>query len=188
MCKAIYWGFMSVVSWLLAPVKMRYPSTPFWCLTLSNFKYAQCPEFFHIQHRLGLFYLFYHIQSPRGINFKDIKLKKRTIYNKHREMNFPQFCRYCNINKALRIISLILKIKQCEGVNETLHSIFAQNWGVKKSCVPQIYDTGWLKVEQGQSCLKADCVCVHESENEITKTNSLLKHMVSSLEFCDHCW
>lgn len=48
MCKAIYWGFMSVVSRLVAPVKMRYPSNPSSSLTLSHFKYAHGPPNFPI--------------------------------------------------------------------------------------------------------------------------------------------
>lgn len=124
MCKAIYWGFMSVVSWLLAPVKMRYPSNPFWCLTLSNFKYAQCPDFFHIQHRLCLFYLFHHIQSPGDINFKDIKLKKkkkRYIFIINTEKwtlhSFAnQFWRYSKVNTYSSNTGLILK-KKSNSVN-----------------------------------------------------------------------
>lgn len=133
MCKAIYWGFMSVVSWLLAPVKMRYPSNPFWCLTLSNFKYAQCPEFSIFSTGCACFICFITFNHPeasisRISNWK--KRRKEDIYNKHREMDSPQFCRYCKVNTALRSIGLILKIKLRECVYETLHSNLAQSWEI----------------------------------------------------------
>lgn len=68
---------MSVASRLLAPVKMRYSSNPFRCLTLSDFKYARCPKFSIFRTGCVLFYLFHHIQSSGDINFEDITPEKR---------------------------------------------------------------------------------------------------------------
>lgn len=74
MGKAIYWAFMSVVDWLLAPVKMRYPSNLFWCLKWF-FKYSQCPDFPMFRAGWVCFICFYHMQSTTGINFRHITKK-----------------------------------------------------------------------------------------------------------------
>lgn len=93
MCKAIYWGFMSVASWLVAPVKMRYPSNPFWCVTLSNFKYAHCPRIFpySAQVVLVLFVSSHSISRRHQFQGYQIVLKKKraVVYNKQRRTANP---------------------------------------------------------------------------------------------------
>lgn len=87
MCKAIYWGFMSVASRLVAPVKMRYPSNPFWCLTLSNFKYAHCPGISPYSAQVVLFVSSHSISRRHQFRGNQIVLKKKkvaVVYNKQR--------------------------------------------------------------------------------------------------------
>lgn len=88
MCKTIYWGFMSVVSWLLAPVKMRYPSKPFLGLALSNLQYAQWPEFSIFSTGCACFICFITFNQPQASISRISqwnKGKKEENDNKHRD-------------------------------------------------------------------------------------------------------
>ena len=148
---------------------------------------------FHIQHRL-CFVLFVSSNSIiRRHQFQGYQIEKkkgkRHSYNKHREMDSPQFqsWRYFKVNTCSSSIGLILKTKQCECVYETLHSDLAQSWEIKKkkkkvsliisTAILEIYGTGsnhvLHKAEWEESGLKADCMCGGVREWRSHENNSL---------------